>query len=127
VPSRCQSFFPKKLPPRTPKKCCPKITAQTDSSIRLQTSISAVPAVEMSSLFTKPDGMSRTKWRTEVLDQVLPTFFANVLICKKAHTYSVKALLLHVRTVNEKTVFFNFIMNIYIHQRYEPLKVGMYL
>ena len=33
-------------------------------------SVCPIPALEMSSLFTKPDGMARTKWRTATMDQV---------------------------------------------------------
>jgi len=30
----------------------------------------AIPAIEMSALFNKPEGMARTKWRTETVEQV---------------------------------------------------------
>ena len=32
--------------------------------------VNAIPALEMTALVNKPDGMARNKWRTETLDQV---------------------------------------------------------
>ena len=37
--------------------------------------VCTIPAIEMTALFSKPDGMARTKWRTETLEQVNHTLF----------------------------------------------------
>ena len=37
---------------------------------KMGSTVCAIPALEMSALYSKPEGMTRTKWRTDSADQV---------------------------------------------------------
>ena len=37
---------------------------------KMGSTVCAIPAIEMSALYSKPEGMTRTKWRTDSQDQV---------------------------------------------------------
>jgi len=59
-----------KLKERVMKLLVEKSGTNVGGSKMSSSSVCAIPAIEMTTLFSKPDGMARTKWRTETLEQV---------------------------------------------------------
>jgi hypothetical protein len=59
-----------KLKERILKLLVEKSGSNVGGSRMGSSNVIAIPAIEMSALFNKPEGMARTKWRTETVEQV---------------------------------------------------------